>query len=126
MVMIIGRSSGVSPTASASAKIRASIQGRWNAMLSAITSTMSTRVMRRISMLNRRSPISKEVGGGFAISVSASLPSVVGRQLGNRQAGFGAVATHIGAQRHLLTQRIDGILRLALLREVKQHGEQHD
>ena len=30
-------------------------------------------------MLNRRSPISKEVGGGLAISVAASWPSVVWR-----------------------------------------------
>ena len=77
--MIIGRNSGVSPTASASAKIMASIQGRWNAMLSAITSRTSTTVIRRISKLNWRSPISKEVGGGLAISVAASWPSVVWR-----------------------------------------------
>jgi len=36
-------------------------------------------MIRRISSLNRRSPISNAVGGGFAIKVSASIPSAVCR-----------------------------------------------
>jgi hypothetical protein len=59
--------------------------------------------------------------------VTGGEPHDVARhQLDDRQAGFGTVAAHIRPQRYLLTQRIDSILSLALLREAKQHREQHD
>ena len=59
--------------------------------------------------------------------VAGGKPDDVARdQLGDWQAGFRTVAAHVRPQRHLLTQRVDSILRLALLREVKQHREQYD
>ena len=76
-VTIMGSSSGVSPTASASANISDSSQGRWNSTFTASTNNTRKIVRRRMRKPNWRIPSSKAVGGGGAISVPLSWPNAV-------------------------------------------------
>ena len=61
---IIGSSSGVSPTASATPNRNDSSRGRWNIALTRMVNNTSNSVSRMISSPKRRVPISKAVGGG--------------------------------------------------------------
>ena len=76
-VTIIGSSSGVSPTASASANISDSSTGRWNEMFTTRTNSTINTVRRMISMPNRRMPTAKAVAGGFSARLVARWPSAV-------------------------------------------------
>ena len=76
-VTIIGSSSGVSPTASASANISDSSTGRWNEMFTTRTNSTINTVSRMISMPKRRMPTAKAVAGGFSARLVARWPSAV-------------------------------------------------
>jgi len=73
----IGSSSGVSPTASATANRNDSSTGRASRILSSNTNNTSSMVRRMISMPNWRVPRSKAVGGAFAVNDPAMAPSAV-------------------------------------------------
>ena len=79
-VTIIGSSSGVSPTASASANISDSSTGRWNEMFT--TSTKSTiRTVRRMISMPKRRDADREGGrpAAFRRGCVARWPSAVAR-----------------------------------------------
>ena len=76
-VTIIGNSSGVSPTASASANISDSSTGRWNEMFTTRTNSTINTVSHMISMPKRRMPTAKAVAGGFSARLVARWPSAV-------------------------------------------------
>ena len=78
-VTIIGSSSGVSPTASASANISDSSSGRWNEMFTTRTNSTISTVTRVISMPKRWMPTAKAVAGGFSARLVARWPSAVRR-----------------------------------------------
>lgn len=73
----IGSSSGVSPTASATANRKASSSGRCRITLTSSTNSTSSRVIRMIIMPKRCMPISNAVGGGSAWRLLATSPSAV-------------------------------------------------
>src|SRR5208337_1059861 len=74
---LIGSSSGVSPTASASGNINDSSTGRWKKMLITRTNSTISTVKRMISMPKRRMPTAKAVAGGFSDRLVARWPSAV-------------------------------------------------
>ena len=73
----MGRSSGVRPTARATAKRKDSSQGRWKKALASSTKSTRRIVMRMIRMPNFWVPSWKEVAGGRVASVSAISPRAV-------------------------------------------------
>ena len=78
---IIGSSSGVSPTASATANRKHSSSGRWNSTLTSSTNSTRSTVSRTISSPKRWVPCSSAVGGGAARSAAADLAEL-GRRAG--------------------------------------------
>ncbi len=76
-VTIIGSSSGVSPTASATANIRDSSNGRLKKIFTTRTNSTMNTVNRMISMPKRRMPMANAVAGGFSARLVARWPSAV-------------------------------------------------
>jgi hypothetical protein len=76
-VMIIGNSSGVSPTASATANRKDSSTGLANARFISSTNSVRKMVSRRIMRPRRWMPRSNAVGGSRAASAAAIAPKRV-------------------------------------------------
>ena len=76
-VTIIGSSSGVRPTASATANISDSNIGRAKTMFTTSTNSTISIVKRMISMPKRRMPMVNAVAGGFSDRLVARWPSAV-------------------------------------------------
>ena len=72
--MTIGSNSGVRPTARATANMNDSSQGRPSNALASSANSTSSSVMRMIRKPKRRTPTSKEVGGGVVSSSPAIAP----------------------------------------------------
>ncbi len=76
-VVIIGRNSGVSPTASATANRNDSSGGRCRAKLASSTKSTRNSTVRMISTANRASPRWNSVSGGWVDSCAAMSPNAV-------------------------------------------------
>jgi len=77
MLIMAGRSSGVSPTARAREKSNESMSGRLRAILAASTATTITSMIWVSSTLRRPTPRSKSVSGGRRLRRRAVWPSTV-------------------------------------------------
>ena len=76
-VTIMGSSSGVSPTASASANISDSSTGRCSETFTTTTNSTISTVRRMIRMPKRRMPVMNAVAGAFSERLLARRPSEV-------------------------------------------------
>ena len=85
----IGSSSGVSPTASATANRNDSSHGRWKNAFTSRTNSTIRMARRRMSRPKLRTPISKDVAGGFCARLSLISPRAVAAPV--RQASMLAV-----------------------------------
>lgn len=132
-VVIIGKNSGVRPTASATAKSSVSSPGRCRSAPASRTKSTRNTTVRMISVAKRRIPRSNSVSGGRSIRRAAMSPKaarrepddVAGHHLAPRALDPRAVAPHGRPGPDLLAQTLGGPARAIGLREVEDDAQPH-